>query len=205
MFQLCVDLHISPSSWASLPSIPYPYRSSQSTELFFLKLQNIMYFNQREMIKITASFQFSLPSYVLAFRGVALKWTWCFVYVIRYIFLKDFPSCISFRPYKHGSSPGVGNAVDSKSEIAYVTESAKMSSHTWTCGDASESELASVFLPVSDRRHTEFLPHLKGLFWTGMSFAWYTFMYWLREIHHIKYLKSCILKNNVDWQWAVWK
>jgi len=205
VFQLCVDLHISPSSWASLPSIPYPSRSSQSTELFFLKLQNIMYFNQRELIKITASFQFSLPSYVLAFRGVALKWTWCFVYVIRYIFLKDFPSCISFGPYKHGSSPGVGNAVDSKSEIAYVTESAKMSHHTWTCGDASESELASVFLPVSDSRHTEFFPHLKGLFWMEMSFAWYTFMYWLREIHHIKYLKSCILKNNVDWQWAVWK
>ena len=156
-------------------------------------------------IKITTSFQFNLASYVLAFRWVALKWAWCFVYVIRYIFLKDLPSCISFGPYKHGSSPGVRNAVDSESEIAYVTESAKMSSHIWTCGDASESELASVFLPVSDSRHTEFFPHLKDLFWTGMSCARYTFMYWLREIHHIKYLKSCILKNNADWQWVVWK
>ena len=155
MIQLCVDLHISPSSWPSLPSIPYPSRSSHSTELFFLKLQNIMYFNQRELIKITASFQFNLPSYVLAFRGVALKWTWCFVYVIKYIFLKDLPSCISFGPYKHGSSPGVGNAVDGKSEIAYVTESAKMSSHVWTFGDASESEwhlYSYLFLTVGTQR-----------------------------------------------------
>ena len=191
MIQLYVDMHVSPSSWASLPSIPYPSRSSQSSEIFFLKLQNIMYFNQWELIKITAaaaakslqsrptlcdpidgsppgspvpgilqartlewvvisfsnawkwkvkgkslgcvqllatpwtaayqappsmdfpgkstgvgshcflwikittSFQFNLASYVLAFRWVALKWTWCFVYVIRYIFLKDLPSCVS--------------------------------------------------------------------------------------------------------------